>query len=151
MEEIETTDDAKADILQLNLLSPWDRFRQSWIVGKSHWRSLRPYPGFGMTELCGVGEASRLKLGMGEQAICCHGDIDIERRTRFGLVNLERYAADNRIRHSDLRKNTGERQESRTLRTFHLTSQPEPLAIQNESFFESSRHHVCHHTTSAVE
>ena len=77
-------------------------------------------------------------------------DIDIERRTRFGLVNLERYAADNRIRHSCLRKNTGERQESRTLRTFHLTSQPEPLAIQDESFFKSFRHHAYHHTTSAV-
>ena len=142
MQEIGTTDDAQAYILQLDLLSPWDRFRQCWIVGKLHWRSLRPYPVFGMSESSGVGEASHLKLGTGERAICCHGDIDIECRARFRLVDLERYAADNRVRHSRLRKHTGERQESRTLGTFHLTSQPEPLAIQDESFFKSSRHHV---------
>src|SRR4029450_7753800 len=132
-------------------LSPWDRFRQCWIVGKLHWRSLRPHPVFGMTELSGVGEASCLKLRTGERAICCHGDIDIECRAGFGLWNRERYAADDRVRLSCLRKNAGERQESRTLRTFHLTSQPEPLAIQDESFFKSSRYHICDNTTSAVE
>jgi hypothetical protein len=59
-----------------------------------------------MTELSGIGEASRLKLGTGKYSICRNSDIDIECRARFGLVNLECYAADNRVRHSCLRKNT---------------------------------------------
>ena len=118
MQEIGTTDDPQAYILQFDLLSPWDRFRQCWIVGKLHGRSLCAHPVFEMTKLSCAGEANCLKLGTRECAICGHGDSDIKCGARFGLLNLERYAADNRVRHACLRKHTGERQESRTLGTF---------------------------------
>jgi hypothetical protein len=150
VQEVGAADDAETHILQLDLFGACNCFRQRRIVGKLHGRPLRPYPVFGMAEPSGTGEASRFKLGMGKQAIRRHGHTDIECGAGLSLVGLERYAADDRVRHFDLRKNPGEHQEGRTLRAFHLTSQPEPLPIQDVSLFKSIPHHGRHHSMGFI-
>lgn len=42
MQKIDATDDTETYTLQLDLLSAGDRFRQFRVVGKLHWRALRP-------------------------------------------------------------------------------------------------------------
>ena len=107
MQKIDAPHNSVMHILQLDLSGTCDRFRQGSIVCIPHRRALRSYPVFGMAELPGIGEAGRFKLGAGQLLIRDHSHIDVECCTRFGLVNLKRDTADDRVRHSCLRKDPG--------------------------------------------
>lgn len=103
-----------------------------------------------MAEPSGTDETSRFKLGAGELAICRYSHIDIKRCAGFGLMDLKRYTANDRVRYFRHCQDLGKRYEGRTFRTLHLTSQPEPLAVENEPLFKSVSHHSRDHSIYSV-
>ena len=85
-------------------------------------------------------ETGRLQRPARNITVCGHSDINIECRTWLCLMSLECHPADNGITRFRVCQDPAKGQEGGTFRAFHLTLQPEPLTIQDESCFEPGHH-----------
>ncbi len=140
MEQITDSKHAKAGASDLNLDRAGDRTLERRIVRELDRRAFRTDPVVGvfvparLTETSGQQRLARKTPAIGE------GDVDVERRARLFLMDLEGNAPDHCVGNPAHREYARECGQVRLLRALHLTSQPVPSPVQQESCFERFDH-----------
>lgn len=140
VQKIDDSDDAKRYVIHHDLVGTIDGDRQARIISELNGRPVGGQPVLGVAKHvvkpeCRGGECvARNGIAAG------YGDADIERRSRFLLMNLNRQTSDDRIGNARVTKDAAQRHQSGPLALFHFTSQPVPLPVEKESGRQTSAH-----------